>query len=649
MDKHRSELDGGGSEGTRAGVINAYIMFSNTFSMQEKLQRVIAESGYDYVNPEQPNYIDSNLNWAYVSAGAGSSPVTVFLVFVGLMFIALTGYLIIYNIFQISVLRDIRNFGLLKTIGTTKKQIRSIINRQAIFLSLLGLPAGMALGYFIGMQIVPQITAQSYYNNSAITIEANPLIFILSGLFTLFTVWVSVRKPGTIAARVSPINAVRYVDSSVKSTAKSKHSTTGSEIHKMALSNLGRNRKRTLLVLISLAFSLVLFNCVFTVATSLDMDKYLARFVDTDFLIAHADYFNYQYSGSINAMNEQLISEIELNPGFDSGGRIYQTNNEIFTVEDSGYAGPYAVAEDGNPFASVYGMDAVLFERLITIDGTLDREKLESGRYVVLGVNVDDYDNPEIGTAPFSIGDTVVLHTYKQQDVFSSEREYTTHTYEISATVRIKSQTNTNRMRNNYTFYLPSSVYMPLTYEKAIMSYAFNAKEGYADEMEQFIKSYTDNVDPLLNYESKSTLENEFIGMKNLLYSLGGILSIVIGLIGILNFINTTLTSVFTRKREFAMLQSVGMTNKQLKKMLLLEGVYYAMGTMIISLALATLLSLTILQPFLWQLWFTSYQFILLPLLISYPLLLIFSAIIPGLALKTIIKESIVERLRIID
>ena len=107
---------------------------------------------------------------------------------------------------------------------------------------------------------------------------------------------ISVNKPAKIAGSVSPIEAIRYTENDTaafqgKKTADKK-SIHGAKIHRMALSNLGRNKKRTILVIISMTLSLVLFNTVFTLASGFDVEKYVEKFVNKDFIISTADYFS---------------------------------------------------------------------------------------------------------------------------------------------------------------------------------------------------------------------------------------------------------------------------------------------------------------------------------------------------------------------
>ena len=174
-----------------AGVVNAYILFRNSFNLDAKLHQVITESGFNASDSEAPDYIASNVNWAYLSSNFSLSPATVLAASSAIILIVFTGYLIIYNIFQISVIRDIRFYGLLKTIGTTGRQIRHILNRQAVLLSAIGIPIGLIIGFFTGKALIPiLLSASNYSADNGVYVSLNPLIFIGSALFAVVTVFI---------------------------------------------------------------------------------------------------------------------------------------------------------------------------------------------------------------------------------------------------------------------------------------------------------------------------------------------------------------------------------------------------------------------------------------------------------------------------
>ena len=177
--------------------------------------------------------------------------------------------------------------------------------------------------------------------------------------------------------------------------------------------------------------------------------------------------------------------------------------------------------------------------------------------------------------------------------------------------------------------------------------YAFNVWDDREEDIEDFLKEYTGRVEPTMNYESKFTALAGLESMQSTAILIGGGLAVIIGLIGVLNFINAILTSILTRHREFAMLQSIGMTHKQLIKMLCYEGVLYVSLTAASSILLSLVCSLLIVRPLCGQIWFMSYRFIVWPLVLILPLLFLLGIIVPYIMYYATNKQSIVERLRI--
>lgn len=651
VDAHQEELYSSYEEDyDMTGVINSYIMFKNSFGLEEKLHRVITESGYS-LDEDAPDFIASNVNWSYLSTNFAPDAGTVIAVLAALALIIFTGYLIIYNIFQISILRDIRFYGLLKTIGTTGTQIKKIIRRQALLLSALGIPIGLILGYFAGRALVPVIVDQSYYAAADYKVSLKPLVFIGSAIFALVTVAVSTAKPGRIAARVSPVEAVRYTDYSGNHRRKMRRFSKGAKITGMAAANLGRNRLRTSLVILSMALSLVLFNTIYTVSIGFDMDKYLSVFVDTDFLIGHADYFNYQYRGPENALSESMIEAVQEQPGFLEGGRLYSNimDVELFAVEIPDGADTNGENIDpftGGVFCAVYGLEDLPLKRLEVLEGTINEEKLKTGKYILEGVQTHDDGSPRWESSHYEIGDKVVLQNYKGTSDRRIENEFTAYEFEVMAKVKIKNYTNSCMRGFLWSYYLPAEVYKGMAADPGLMSYAFNVDEGAEEDTEAFLKNYTENIEPVMNYSSKGVRAAEFVGMKNMLLTVGGALSFIIGTIGVLNFVNSMLTSIITRRTEFAMLQSIGMTGKQLRQMLVMEGVYYAAAAGFVSIVLGAVLSLVIVQALAGSMWFFSYKFTIFPLLLVIPILLLIGVLLPVVFLRSVEKQSIVERLR---
>ena len=182
-----------------------------------------------------------------------------------------------------------------------------------------------------------------------------------------------------------------------------------------------------------------------------------------------------------------------------------------------------------------------------------------------------------------------------------------------------------------------------------ILHLLIDVEDGMTQSMETYLKDYTEKIDPLMDYESKQGYVDEFEGFKGMFLILGSTLSFIVGLVGILNFLNAVLTSILTRRREFAVLQSIGMTGAQLKRMLICEGLIYAGlaigGSFILAIVTGPLLGEVMGNMF----WFFTYRATFLPILCLLPVFAALGILIPLLLYRMVSRQSIVERIRAND
>lgn len=189
-----------------------------------------------------------------------------------LLFMA-CGYLLIYNIFDISIMQDVQQYGLLRTIGCSTRQIKRLVNRQAVWLTVIGLPIGLVAGFLASWVLLPVVTEflrTNYWNVTEVSVS--PLIFVIAALFTILTVFISTRKPAKKAAKVSPLEAIRYTgQENIKKKVTKR--TRGAKLPRMALANLGRSKRRTVFIVISMLLCIVLLNSAFIITQSMDENK----------------------------------------------------------------------------------------------------------------------------------------------------------------------------------------------------------------------------------------------------------------------------------------------------------------------------------------------------------------------------------------
>lgn len=633
VDAHLGELQNTYYQNqSETGIITGILKFEDVKNIANNLKTVVAESGFS-MDINSSNHINTGVNPFYQSIRTTSGSGTIFALACALLLFVFTGYLIIYNIFQISILRDIRYYGLLKTIGTTGHQLRTIMRKQAWILSLIGIPPGLFGGFFVGKALVPVLMAQSSITGNVLDVSPNPIIFLVAAVFSLITVFISIRKPEKMVAKISPVEAVRYADANATvGKKKTKKSFNGGTPNRMAWANLGRNKKRTVLVVLSLSLSVVLTNTVFTFTQSIDADNALKSTMDSDFRIGHLDLFNYRYTGSEeSAISESFIAAVEEQDGIEAGGRQYGRSTTYIseTTRQS-----YNQRQDGSFSTNLYGLDEYSFSRLKVVDGEVDAEKLATGKYILEGVWTDTRGNMDTDSMNHEVGEKVKL------GFGGNIREVVVLGHVIA------NETNTYDWVGS-CFFLPGDIYKELTGDNYAMSYVFDVEDDKETDIEHYLKWYTDKVEPTMNYKSKFTVIAGLTDIRNTIITIGGTLSLIIGIIGILNFINSILTSILTRRKEFAVLQSIGMTRRQLMTMLRLEGCYYAALTAVSSILLSIGSSLFIVRPLCEQIWFFSFNFNFWPLVIILPLLFVLGALMPNIMYYTTKKQSIVERLRI--
>lgn len=683
------DYEGTENRGNIAGRWDMSVFFNSSLHIGEDLSKVLEDYGYQNENELEENYIGTGINWAYTGAQLSDSMDMGNILGIAAAFILVvfTGYLIIYNIFRISVTGDIRYYGLLKTIGTTGQQIRRLISSQAVVLSCIGIPAGLIFGWLFGAVLTPVVMRNLSYKNTVLS--QNPLIFAGAAAFSFCTVQISVRRPARAAGRVSPVEAVRYTE--IPSCGrKEKKSEGGSRIYRMALANLGRSRSKTCLVILSLALAVVLLNVTFIFAGGFNMDKYLEKYVCTDFIVGHADYFQSRFRSADNGVTEVIIDEIDEQGGIRESGRIYGKVSDIreFLPETrirEKYAA-YSSAEELDQMirqlgkeadekgrypngVQVYGMEELPLSRLEVTEGDLSKLEEDGGDYIVAVVDMDDYGNPLEESNSRQIGEQIRIRyademravdsrTGKpaQEDtpdeyIINEVGKYHDKVYTVCARVMVnQSMGYRYSFAGQQKYVLGAEEFKRETGTAAVMSYLMNMEDDSAAEtMEAFLQNYTENREVGYDFESKESYSRNFYSLRSMFVLLGGALSGVIAVIGILNFINAVVTGVISRRREFAMLQAVGMTGRQLKEMLILEGCSYGIGAILTALILNVAMAPVIGNVLAGMFWFFVPHFTMTAIGAMAPLFILSGVLIPMAACHFMKKESIVDRIRDVE
>ena len=620
------------------GYIDAVMMMPTAWNIEKQALEVTSKYGLDE---------RVSINDAYGMATVSLSSMLPLVTGIAVIFIA--GYLLIYNVFYISIAQDIRFYGMLKTLGTTARQIRKIVYKKAIKLSLIGIPIGLLLGWPIGRLLLPAIV-NMLTDDIRIVTTVNPLIFLVAIVFSAITVFISCQKPAILAAKVSPMEALHYIEQAggKKKQRRSKHIST----MMMAKNNLTRNKKKVMIVTLSFALSIVLLNSVYTYVTSFDFDKFVADFSLTDFTVSDTTVINNYAPYNTANVSQDFISQAESLNGLEDIGNIYLwtskqplSENDLARLQELSASSSdianelenYRVRQEHG--VNVYGLDDFPAEYVQVLDGELNTEQWKAGT----GVYV----------TPLRMMGDGSLCLYKPGDQISvTQLDGTNKVYDVLAVVSIPSALQTPLqvdMGLDYIFPTNELLENMVSADQPAMKTIFNVDEEHQLATENWLKNYTTNTDTALDYLSKVTLRQIFDGMINMYRLVGGALCAILALIGILNFINSMTTSILSRYREIAMLQSVGMTGRQVKQMLIYEGIGYSILGLFGSLILSVIASLTVVRMMGAELTYFTWHFTLLPVFLCIIPLILITAIVPLVCYNKMAQKTVVERLRIAE
>ncbi|MBP5554433.1 MAG: ABC transporter permease [Lachnospiraceae bacterium] len=615
-----------------SGSISSSFNFRTSVNIDKQLEDLTTRLGFG-------ENVSGGTNWAYL---AGSVDLTsVILVVFLLVLIMGSGYLIIYNIFYIAVSSDIRYYGLLKTVGTTNKQLKRLVVKQASALAFISIPIGLLLGYLVSIVVLPLITESML--NDACKIEANIWIFILSAFFSWITIRISCIKPCKVVRNVSPVEAVRYNEYSGSNLASDKKIRKVTPFT-MAGENLKRNRKKSAVVILSLALSILMINVTVSITKSFDKDKYVREYTATDFfvgdgsLLSRGSFMSENYEG----VTDEDIEELSNIPGITEIGAIYMKES-LQHMEGSGYDRLTALYEEHPEYyvwsesdkpdydmivyenktitSHIYGVDKIVFDEMAIDAGTIDWEKFQSGKYVIVSSSVNGSDHDE-DYAFYKVGDKVNV-------CFSDGSK---EEYEVMAIGDVSYAMGPQHTHSlDVYFTIPASEFRSHEEFEGAMKLFFNVDDEYEDATDEILTEYCDELRPTLGYRSRAFFLEDFRGMVRMFLIVGGALSAILALIGLLNFINLTYTSIHERKNELAVLRAVGMTRKQMVRMLESEGFIHIIITFALVLTVGMVLNYFLVNLLAGGMIMFSYKFVVWPVFACIPVFALVSVMVPRL------------------
>ena len=530
----------------------AYVHFKNSDQLGEELItsycREIAEE-YQLPNPSM-----NNKYFAYASKSFDFLPI------VGVIVIALIGgYIVIQSIFRISINDKIRSYGQLRTIGATPKQIKRIVKREGRKLGSIGILVGTVLGVCCGFLLFSK--------------GFNAVSYVVMVSLTLISSWImvsiSIRKPVKIAAGISPIEAVRFTP--VQKDIRSRKKNIKLNPVSMGIANFKRDRKKTISIVASLSIGGILLMVVSSIVLVRSPEQ-IARlyFPDSDYKIYLQD-LSEEMLVKGNPLNEELKQEVLSIDGV----------TDIIVARQSLYA---SIKTDVNQNSGICdtltGQNYAMIEAALTA-GTMPTD---SHSIVIHDKIVAHFEDMGVGsTVEFSSVDGKKSIPVTISGVFSTSKMPVIYGHGRAHT-------------DGSVFFAPKDLFRELHPEITTFDYSWSIvsdpkkDETVKAELKNIVAEHSnlalDEIDTAIAAE-KSQNSVAFGSMQ--------VLSWLVFLFGVINLINTTLSNQMSRKQENSVLRSIGLTQKQLCKMNICEGLCYAffatLAILIVGLPISVVVS----------------------------------------------------------
>lgn len=574
----------------------------------------------------------------------------------------LSAYLLIYNIMYLSVAGNIRYYGLLQTIGMTGKQIRSLIKKQMIWIGGIGISLGLFLGFFVSFSLIPvaiESLGMKQEQTGQVQVVFHPAVFLLTILLTGFSVWYAARNPMRLAESSSPIEALGYRP--VSGIRKGHTTKKGNLIRRMAVEQLTRNKKKTIVTMLSLSASLSVFVCLMILLHTQSAREYVYNFRGLDMVVANDTIQNVvveqdeegkkQLQGVKQILNQEILDKIKKTDGVSA----------VFPVSCVSTVIPW------EPEVSDVWMRK-FYETWMDIPYENDLEEYknhpENFASALIGITEEDFRalNQElkapVDETSFLNGETCILYRNGLFDLDEKkmigknilcgeyENPENTRSFKIVALTDI----------NDYTALLGYPPTM-IVIDKAVSSFAkepiiFKVGIQYEKEFDERAEAAVENIlrkSPNasdFSWESKIRQAEIVEKAQGHMAEIGFGIVAILAVIGIMNYINTSVGNIQSRRKEISIMESVGMSEHQVRKMLVWEGIFYTGGVMLLTLTVGLGITYAIYQSVNYM--GAAFWFPMVPFFIACILLLTICIAVPLLAYKQMEKSgSLVERIRV--
>lgn len=557
-------------------------------------------------------------------------------------------YLLIYNIMYLSVTGNIRYYGLLQTVGMTGWQIYRLIYRQMLIVGAGGIVLGIAGGCGISFFVIPSLV-KAFGIRDKVQVVFHPVIFVLTILLVVATIYIGSRKPAKIAVTVSPIEANRY------STEIMPHGKThltrekGNVIGHMGARKVFAEKKKTLISILSLAVGLSVFVCVITLLRSQGPRTIVSSAWNDDMEISN------RLLSKDGAKWREVMDDVFLQKIANTEGV-----QEVHTITTAQAMVPWEPE-----FADMWMRE--FYEMWMEI--SYEDEKKEYQEHpenfgtVLVGIDNKNFEilneslEQPIDAKAFQQGKTCVIYrdglAVKDRDligktVYAAELGNGNHAFSFE----IAGVTDDSTMTGPIAGYPPTiiisqdalaALHLDTYIYKTCVYYNKAYDTATQSRVEQIVADSKDAR--CMKMVSKIESMEELKAAQGNMTGVGIGISLILAVIGVMNYINTIIGNIANRRKKLAILESIGMTRKQMNHMFMREGSAYALGSILVTIVVGL--------PITWGLYqsmnYMNVPFFLPigPISIVVFLLLVICVGAPLISLNAMCKTgSVVERIR---
>ncbi|MDE5596338.1 MAG: FtsX-like permease family protein [Lachnospiraceae bacterium] len=547
-------------------------------------------------------------------------PIIYVLAIIGILVVA-AGFFMINNVMSMSVSKDIRLYGLLKAVGMEKKQIRKMIFKQIVTLCIIGIPSGLLAGILTTKLFVPLfLRMYSGFQIEEYGVIFHPTAFIGAAVFTFFTAIAGAYAPVRCASRLSVIEAVKFSEYGYFHKIR----TTKYNPIKIACRNIVRVPRRAIKVFCGLFLGLTAFLAVSVILGSTNIDMFMEQTTtynkdSINLRNRFAENANNIVEAEKDVFSEDLLYDLGKVPGLvDMQFQLYKKIQMEVKERDGNRQ---------NLPGYVYGINAgKLSELSETLDHPIDMEAFERGEFVILR-NLYRGTYIDTGNVIFYVDDEML--SYKVGGELPAEfNDYFGKSYNWLPCI-----------------YMSEEALKEITSDSQIYEIALNVEKDLQEQALSTVKIIcNDNNDIALFSGIETRLEAETI--LSTLNVIGKSISIILCAIGILNFISVIITEILARQHEFALLESVGESAKQIKIELMAEGTVYALITFMLVASLGSIIVYGLFYEMRKQFEYIDFTFPLAPLFGMVSIILAICIVVPGIVYRHIGKYSIADRLK---